>query len=113
MAQLVKVEGDYSYWDDGSVRYAEGNSLGKQRGGLAKRHPKATTPEQRVAIGLGRRRQKVAPDRLSDAEHRRQVSLDALGQALRTHPDAITEEDGLRMLWAARVEQAEIGRAHV
>lgn len=35
MAELLKEEGDFTYWDDGSVRYAKGNSLGKQPGAKA------------------------------------------------------------------------------
>lgn len=41
MANKVREEGDYTYWDDGAVRYARGNSLGKTPGALAKRPPYA------------------------------------------------------------------------
>ena len=40
MANLVKQEGDFTYWDDGAVRYAKGNSLGKTPGSLAERNGK-------------------------------------------------------------------------
>ena len=106
MAQLVKIEGDYSYWDDGSVRWAADNSLGKQKGALAKRHPLAAPSWGQAGAGLrkakadGRKGQRVS------TEVRRQASLDALAEALKLHPDSKTVQDGLRMLWAARVEQA-------
>ena len=41
MAELERTEGDFAYYSDGSVRWAEGNSQGKHKGSLAKRHPKA------------------------------------------------------------------------
>ena len=40
MANLVRQEGDFTYWDDGAVRYAKGNSLGKSPGSLAERNGK-------------------------------------------------------------------------
>ena len=44
--------------------------------------------------------------RRMNKEERRNVSNLALQEALLLHPDSAKEQDGLRMLWEARVEQA-------
>ena len=33
-SELVKTDDDFTYWDDGTIRYASGNSFGKQAGGI-------------------------------------------------------------------------------
>ena len=104
MATLLRQEGDYTYWSDGAQRYAKGNTQGKQAGGLARRHPKASLPfdqrpkhERKHIAKLG-----------ADARHkaRRVAVSDAHAYVLRsTHPDARTEEQGLRMLAEAEFTQ--------
>ncbi len=43
-SHIVSIEGDHATYSDGAVRWAEGNSLGKKKGGLVKPHPKAHAP---------------------------------------------------------------------
>jgi len=65
MAELVRQEGDHTYWSDGAVRWAHGNSKGKQPGSLARRHPKAAAPIATAAQGraLGKKGNEIKAER--------------------------------------------------
>lgn len=78
MAKLVREEGDHTYWSDGAVRWAYGNSMGKQPGSLAKRHPKAAAPIATAAQGraLGRKGNEIK------AETWRSAAQDGMVKAL-------------------------------
>ncbi len=56
-SHIVSVEGDHALYSDGAVRWAEGNSLGKKKGGLVKPHPKAHAPIRTAEEGreMGRK----------------------------------------------------------
>ena len=104
MANKVREEGDFTYWDDGAQRYAKGNSLGKAPGSLAKRHPKAAVPIQDLSVSK-RRELSVKGGNATAAKRRNWVS-EAYASALLTHPDSNKEIDGLRMLAEAAFLQA-------
>lgn len=109
MATLIREEGDYTYWDDGAQRYASGNAQGKAPGSLAKRHPQASMPWATNGEGLRKAKDDSANGKIAqrmNKETRRNVSKLALQEALLLHPDSAKEQDGLRLLWEARVEQA-------
>lgn len=97
MATLEREEGDYTYWSDGAQRYAKGNSLGKAPGSLAKRHPKSGKPFNQLRPS----KLKVIQSNGGKANYARKKLLvaEAYASALReTHPDSLTEEEGLQML---------------
>lgn len=61
MANLLKREGDFTYWDDGAVRYAKGNSLGKTPGSLAERNKEyLSKAHQALAAQVSKRHPKLA-----------------------------------------------------
>ncbi len=64
-SHIVSVEGDHATYSDGAVRWAEGNSLGKKKGGLVKPHPKAHAPISTAAEGraLGRKGNEIKAER--------------------------------------------------
>ena len=108
MATLEREEGDYTYWSDGATRYAGGNSQGKQKGSLAKRPPYAAT-----------RLDKLPPRKLKEiqssggkANYARKKVLVAEAYALalkESHPDSVTEEEGMLMIAEAEFIQATDG----
>ena len=108
MAHKIREEGDYTYWSDGAQRYAKGNSLGKQAGGLAKRHPKAATSFDQLTVSEGKAMGKLGGK--AKWEAKRTAISDAHAYALRSsHPDARTEEQGLRLLAEAEFTQGNEG----
>jgi hypothetical protein len=109
MAKKLRTEGDYTFWSDGSQRYAKGNSQGKQAGTYHTRPPQAARQWDTQGEGLAKAKADNEQAQLSTAikrEERRKLSLNALGEALVLHPASHKQQDGLRMLWEARIEQA-------
>jgi hypothetical protein len=106
MAKKLRTEGDYTFWSDGSQRYARGNSQGKQVGALAKRPPYAAKAWKQQGKAAKEANEQGQIVRALKREERRKISLSALGEALVLHPDSHKQQDGLRMLWEARIEQA-------
>lgn len=55
---LIKTEGDFAYYEDGSVRWAIGNSQNKQAGSLAERPEYAMEPfDSKTALEANQKRQ--------------------------------------------------------
>jgi len=105
----LRTEGDYEYWETADhekyKRYAEGNSKGKQPHALASRHPKSGKPFNKLPLS---KRQAISSNggKANWARKKQQVA-DAYASALReTHPDYITEEEGLQEIAEAEFIQA-------
>lgn len=105
MATLEREEGDYTYWSDGSQRYAKGNSLGKAPGSLAKRHPKSGKAFDKLSPS--KRRIISSNGGKANWARKKQQVAEAYAAALReTHPDYISEEEGLQEIAEAEFIQA-------
>ncbi len=86
--------------------YAPGNSLGKKQLSAAELPPWFKRAGAATVIKSSRRSLEMHEAKALKREDRRKLSLNALGEALVLHPDSNKQQDGLRMLWEARIEQA-------